>query len=423
MSSYFAKLNLAAVASLACVGCLLGFGTLSAQDVTIRVENGTAKTVTVSPVSTNDEGKDKDRNQPFTGKRAAVDVAILLDTSSSMDGLIGQAQGQLWNIVQEFSKAEKAGQTPLLRVAVFEYGNSGLPAKEGYIRQVEQLTTDMDRISEVLFELTTNGGDEYCGQVIDECLDRLDWSSEPNSYKAIFIAGNEPFTQGSVGYEKACKKAIEAGVVVNTIHCGDYSAGVSGKWQHAASLAEGEYLNINQDRKVVQIKCPQDKIIIELNQKLNKTYLWYGKQDKRKYFSKNQSEQDANSDKAAGQGYGGGVLSRAWAKSSSSYDNKGRDLVDSYGDDAEGLKELDKKVLPDEMQKMTEAERTAHLEKMKKSRAEIKAKIAELSKERQAYIAAERDKLAGGKADKTLSDVMTGSVREQLKKSGFDLKK
>ena len=277
----------------------------------------------------------------------------------------------------------------------------------------------MDRVSEVLFELTTNGGDEYCGQVIDECLDRLDWSTEPNSYKAIFIAGNEPFTQGSVGYEKACKKAIEGGVVVNTIHCGEYSAGVKGKWQDAAALAEGEYLNINQDRKVVQIKCPQDKIIIELNQKLNKTYLWFGEQGARERFRSNQKRQDENSDRAADAGYGGGRLQRAWAKSSSSYDNRGRDLVDSYEGDVEGLKKLDDKVLPDAMQKMTEAERAAHLAAMAKSRAEIKAKIAKMSKERQAYIAAEQKKLANNAEEKTLCDVMTQSVREQLKKSGF----
>ena len=107
MSSYFAKLNLAAVA---CVGCLLTFGTLSAQDVTIKVENGTARTITVSPakdVADENAGDDEWKKKPFTGKRAAVDVAILLDTSSSMDGLIGQAQGQLWNIIQEFSNAEK----------------------------------------------------------------------------------------------------------------------------------------------------------------------------------------------------------------------------------------------------------------------------------------------------------------------------
>ena len=417
MSSYFAKQSLAAVASL---GLLFMSGSLLAQDVTIKVENGTAKTITVSPAK---DVENDDTKSPFTGKRAAVDVAILLDTSNSMDGLIGQAQAQLWGIVQEFSKAEKAGQTPLLRVAVFEYGNSNLPASEGYIRQVEQLTTDMDRISEVLFELTTNGGDEYCGQVIDECLTRLDWSKEPSSYKAIFIAGNEPFTQGSVGYEKVCKKAIESGVVVNTIHCGNYNTGVSGKWQHAAELTEGKYLNINQDHKTVHIECPQDKIIIELNGKLNKTYLWYGAEGARKKYAGNQLAQDGNAAKPASQAFGGGIISRTAAKSSSSYNNRGRDLVDSFAGDAEGLKKLDKAVLPEAMQKMTEAERVAHLEKMTKERAELKAKIAKLNKERLVHIAAKRKEMAAnGEAEQTLSDVMNKSLRLQLEKSGFEMK-
>ncbi len=422
MSSYFAKLSFAAVAG---IGFLFTSDSLWAQDVMIKVENGTAKTITVSPSGDVRGGAEEDGNvkKPFTGKRAAVDVAILLDTSSSMDGLIGQAQAQLWGIVQEFSKAEKAGRTPLLRVAVFEYGNSRLPAAEGYIRQVQQLTTDMDKISEVLFELTTNGGDEYCGQVIDECLTRLDWSTEPNSYKAIFIAGNEPFTQGSVNYEKTCKKAIESGVVVNTIHCGDYNTGVSGKWEHAAELTEGKYLNINQDRKVVHIKCPQDKIIIELNNKLNKTYLWYGAKRQRAILNQNQCAQDNNASRMSGGNFGGGLAQRAVAKSSSSYNNDGRDLVDSFADNKSDFRKLKKDVLPEAMQSMTEDERVAHLEKMTKERAEIKKEIAKLNKERLEHIAAERKEMsAGGEAEKTLSDVMGESVRVQLKRSGFKIK-
>ena len=133
-----------------------------------------------------------------------------------MDGLISQAKSQLWKIVQKFSACEKSGQTPSLRVAVFEYGNTNLPASEGYVRQVVQLTDDLDRVSEALFSLKTNGGDEYCGTVINEALKRLDWTKESSAYKAIFIAGNEPFTQGSVDYQDTCKKAIESGVVVNT---------------------------------------------------------------------------------------------------------------------------------------------------------------------------------------------------------------
>ncbi|EMI17622.1 secreted protein containing von Willebrand factor, type A domain protein, partial [Rhodopirellula maiorica SM1] len=278
-----------------------------------------AQGVTITIEKDSNKKSDSKKKAPFSGTRPSVDVAILLDTSNSMDGLIGQAKSQLWNIVQEFAKAKKKGKTPLLRVAVFEYGNSGLPASEGYIRQVVQLTDDLDKVSEALFALSTNGGDEYCGQIIKEAVKRLDWSSEPNAYKAIFIAGNEPFTQGAVDYRSACKKAIGAGIVVNTIHCGDYQQGINGKWKDGADIAEGEYLNINQDERVVHIKAPQDKIIIKLNNELNQTYLWYGSKNKREAYAENQVVQDAN---ASGIG---GLSSRAATKSSSLYRNVGRD--------------------------------------------------------------------------------------------------
>ena len=280
---------------------------------------------------------------PFSGNRPAVDVALLLDTSNSMDGLIRQAKNQLWQIVQQFAEAKKNGQTPSLRVALFEYGNTRLPASEGYIRQVVQLTDDLDSVSEALFALKTQGGDEYCGQVISEALTRLDWSGEPNSFQAIFIAGNEPFTQGTVNYQTSCQNAIERGIVVNTIHCGSYQAGINGNWQHGAQLAEGEYFNIDQDRTIVHIECPQDKIIIELNTELNKTYLWYGSATKRERYRRNQSVQDTNASNASQEAF----LRRAIVKSGKAYQNEKRDLVDYLAADGEALSKVDASELPE----------------------------------------------------------------------------
>lgn len=368
-------------------------------------------TITVRP-------EDKPAKRPFKGKRAAVDVAILLDTSNSMDGLINQAKSQLWKIIQEFADAEKAGKTPLLRVSVFEYGNTNLPASEGYVRQVCQLTDDLDKVSESLFDLKTNGGDEYCGTVINEALKRLDWSTQTNAYKAIFIAGNEPFTQGSVDYKKACAKAIQSGVVVNTIHCGDYQTGVNGKWKHGAELAEGKYMNINQDRAIVHIKAPQDKIIIELNNKLNKTYLWYGAKNQREYFRSNQILQDSN---AYGLGGGG---QRGATKASSLYRNEGRDLVDTFEADAKLLSKVKDSALPEEMQRMTLAEREAHIKKLGEQRAAIKKQMLEATKAREAFVEKERRKMADQAGESsTLGGAISQSVREQLERSGFELKK
>ena len=337
-----------------------------------------------------------------------------------MDGLISQAKSQLWNIVQQFSKAQKAGQTPLLRVAVFEYGNTNLRASEGYNRQVVGLTDDLDKVSEALFALTTRGGDEYCGQVINEALSRLDWNNEPNAFKAIFIAGNEPFTQGPFNYVDSCKKAIQNGVVVNTIHCGDYQTGVNTKWKHGAQLAEGEYMNINQDRAVVSIKTPHDKILIELNEELNKTYLWYGRKDARMRWSSNQLQQDKNALQQLG---AGGLGGRAAVKGGKLYNNVGRDLVDSYNLDQKVLKTVAKSELPENLQELSDSERVVEVEKMAKRRSEIQKKIAEANKLRVDYIAKEKMKMAESKTEATLGDAIESAVTAQLKKSGFDLKK
>src|SRR3954453_1660666 len=141
-------------------------------------------------------GGGAEAKEPAQPPRPAVQIAFLLDTSNSMDGLIGQAKTQLWNVVNEFVRARKDGRPPAIEVALFEYGKSTLPSAEGHVRLILPLTDDLDRVSEELFALKTNGGEEYWGWVIRDAVEGLDWSRSRDVYKAIFIAGNEPFTQG-----------------------------------------------------------------------------------------------------------------------------------------------------------------------------------------------------------------------------------
>jgi hypothetical protein len=134
-----------------------------------------------------------------------------------MDGLINQAKAQLWEIVNELSYAKYGIQKPNLEIALYEYGNSTLPMEEGYIRQVLQFSSDLDEISEQLFSLTTNGGQECCGAVIQTSLQELSWGKNKDDLRLLFIAGNEPFTQGKINYEEAIADAKEKDVVINTI--------------------------------------------------------------------------------------------------------------------------------------------------------------------------------------------------------------
>jgi hypothetical protein len=340
-----------------------------------------------------------------------IQIAILLDTSSSMDGLIGQAKSQLWKVVNAFTTARREGRRARLEIALYEYGNDGLPAEAGYIRQVLPLTTDLDKVSEKLFALKTNGGEEYCGKVIQTATQGLEWSKNKKDLKLIYIAGNEPFGQGPVDYHVSVKAAVERGITVNTIHCGSEQVGATTGWKDGALLADGNFMIIDQNKAVAYIEAPQDKEIAKLGTELNKTYLGYGVRAKE--AAANQMAQDSN---AFGAGMNSAVT-RAASKASAHYDNSGWDLVDAKKN-GKDVAEMKDEELPAEMRKMSKDERRAHVEKLEKQRAELQSKIQKLNEEREKHVSAEMKKR--GEGDKLTFDAeMIGSVKSQGAKVDF----
>lgn len=314
-------------------------------------------------------------------KGPTIMIALLLDTSNSMDGLIGQAKSQLWKIVNEVAAAKTGDdKEPNIKIALYEYGNDGLSSREGFIRQVSGLTEDLDVLSEKLFSLSTKGGNEFCGQVIKASLDQLAWSSYNTDLKMVFIAGNEPFTQGDVSYELACSAAKEKGVVVNTIYCGDVNDGIALSWKRAAELTGGAFMSIEQNNETVYIPTPYDDQIAALNDKLNATYVYYGASGE--YRKAQQLLQDKN---AASYGMAN-VAERSFCKSSHAYKNSSWDLIDAAKDDEKIITEAKPEDLPKEMQAMTIAQRKAYIKQKSEERTKIQTEIQSLNQKRQEYI-------------------------------------
>jgi hypothetical protein len=337
-----------------------------------------------------------------------IKVALLLDTSNSMDGLIDQAKAQLWDIVNELSYAKCNNEKPNLQIALYEYGNDKLNEREGYIRQVLAFSDDLDEISKELFSLTTNGGEEYCGQVIQTSLNQLNWGKNPDDLKLIFIAGNEPFTQGKVNYKNASTNAKEKDVSINTIFCGDYNQGISSYWKDGAQLTNGDYMAINQNNKTIHIASPYDDEILILNQKLNKTYVFYGTQGRRKMAL--QSEQDDNAI-----GYSkANAVSRAVSKSSHLYKNKSWDLVDAVDLEEISVEAIEDEALPTELKGKSSEEIKKYVVEKKKAREEIQQKIQELNTKRKVYISEQKTETKNG-----LENAMTKAIKEQAKKKKY----
>jgi hypothetical protein len=374
-------------------------------------DRGTVTTVTTITV-------EKPAKEKADADGPRIDLALLLDTSNSMDGLINQARAQLWKVVNDLASAEKNGKIPRLRVALYEYGNSGLPMDGGYVRQVLPLTDDLDKVSEELFALSTNGGDEYCGRVIEAATQGLEWSKSDDDLKLIVIAGNEPFTQGPVDYKVACGAAIAKGIVVNTIHCGSREEGIQTGWADGAKLADGTFSNIDQDQQIAEIPTPFDDELAKLSGELNGTFLFFGAAPARLRLATNQALQDTN---AAGLGVAI-AAERASAKASANYAFDA-DLVQEFAENSDALSVIEAEQLPDELKGKSEAEQKAILKKKAEEREKVQKKIAELAEKRKDFIAEERKKQAeNGEKEKSLDEALVEALREQAVKKAFSFK-
>ena len=337
-----------------------------------------------------------------------IKVALLLDTSNSMDGLIDQAKAQLWEIVNELSYAKCDDSKPNLQIALYEYGNDRLNGEEGYIRQVLAFSDDLDEISKQLFSLTTNGGNEYCGHVIQTSLNQLNWGANADDLKLIFIAGNEPFTQGQVSYKTAAKLAHDKDVTVNTIFCGDYNQGISSYWKDGSDLAHGDYMAINHNHITTYVASPYDDQILRLNQKLNKTYVAYGSMGSQKIAL--QAEQDDNAE-----GYSSAnAVSRTVSKSSHLYRNSTWDLVDAEESKTFKYEDLKDADLPQELKGKSKAEIKAYIAKKRSERTTIQNEIQELNKKRKTYIESQKTS-----DDNGLENAMIKAIKTQAQKKKY----
>jgi hypothetical protein len=346
----------------------------------------------------------------FSGKplKDKIQIAIILDTSNSMDGLIDQTRNQLWQVVNDFSSARRNGRPPVLEIALLEYGNDNNFVQSGFIRKLNGFTRELDQVSAGLFSLTTNGGSEYGGFAIETAVTNLNWSQTDSDLKSIFIAGNESFRQGPVNFQQAIIRARKQGIIINTIHAGDYQAGITDGWQSAALLAGGAFMSIDANRQVGHISAPQDAKITELNSQLNNTYLPFGREGKSK--ASRQLEQDVLSSNVSS----GLLAKRAISKSSSYYDNAQWDLVDAVQEGSvneQSLTDMEDSLLPESMIALDTKERLQFIIEKSRERKNIRQQIKELSKARSAYVASKQG--VGQSIIPDISKAVTSAVRNR----------
>jgi len=117
----------------------------------------------------------------------ALDLAFVVDTTSSMGGLIHAAQQQMIAMVRELSQAAQVD----IQIGVVEYRDH--PPQDKMVYRVHGFTGDLQHAQKTISELTVQGGGDGPEAVLDGVLGacrELSW--RPHARRIAVLVGDAP---------------------------------------------------------------------------------------------------------------------------------------------------------------------------------------------------------------------------------------
>jgi von Willebrand factor type A domain-containing protein len=195
--------------------------------------------------------------------KSDVQVVLILDTSSSMDGLLAQARTQIWEIIAGLQEDEN-GKPRTIAVALYRYGSNRAPEQDGYLECLAPLSLDHEAVVEALKWLGAGGEKEYATMAVLAALKEQPWDLSPTIPKVIVVVGNENFFQGDNKFEEVLQIAKEKKIKLLPVYCVGKTASKSAlsSWRRAANLADAELEVIDPNQVVANLETPIDKKIL-----------------------------------------------------------------------------------------------------------------------------------------------------------------
>ncbi|MCH8073991.1 MAG: VWA domain-containing protein, partial [Proteobacteria bacterium] len=236
--------------------------------------------------------------------------------------------------------------------------------------------------------------------------------------QVVFLVGDAPphMDYNEVRYPEIVASALEKGIVINTILCGEMPPTV-GPWTQIASLGGGSFFQVEQAGGAVAFTTPFDDEIAMLSARLDDTRLYYGSdEEKERMLKKVAATEKMELHASVATRARRGVFNAAVGGRANLLGEN--ELVDAVASGVVDLNELDEADLPEALKPMAPAEQQAYVAQLANERTELKRKIQELSADRDDFIAVKVDE-AGGMKD-SLDQQLYEAVKEQAAKSGLE---
>jgi Mg-chelatase subunit ChlD len=355
---------------------------------------------------------------PEANDQKTLEMVFVIDTTGSMGGLIEGAKQRVWGIINEVMRTPAH---PAVRVGLVAYRDHG----DQYVTQVLPLTNDLDKVYTTLMGYSADGGGdtpEDVRQALADGVHKAGWSKpSANTAQILFLVGdapphddyrNEPDTLTTTA------EAVRAGMTVNTIECGD-ATDTRQVWQRIARRGEGQFFAIAQDGGVQTVSTPYDSRLSELANHLGSTYLAYGggagaagasfraEAAKRQAVAETVVANDAPAAAQADRAYNKALNKDAYVG----------DLLQSIENGSVKLDDVKTEDLPDDLQKLSPAERQKEVERRLAERQKMRDEIVSLSRQRDEYILTERKKQSGGQNG--FDAAVASALKEQLSRKGI----
>lgn len=317
---------------------------------------------------------------------ARLEIVFVLDTTGSMGALIDGAKQRIWGIVNEVMQESHTS----VRIGFVAYRDRG----DEYVTQVLPLTADLDKVYTTLMDYRAMGGGDEAEDVrtaLAEGVYKAGWSATSSDLaQIIFLVGDAPphnDYSNSTDTLVTAANAVQRGIIVNTIQCGAMGE-TTRAWRAIAERGNGEYFAIADNGGVQTISTPYDEQMGELGTRLGSTFLSYGfGAVRRAEVAKQAADVEARVIYASPEAKAERAMNKVANK-----DAYIGDLLQSIENGSVKLESINPSDLPEELQNMDPAQRTAEVEKRLAQRREIRSRILELWKQREAFVDAERKK-------------------------------
>jgi Mg-chelatase subunit ChlD len=180
--------------------------------------------------------------------RPRIEVAFVLDATGSMGSYIDAARRRIAGIAEALAQGDPA---PEVRFALVAYRDKG----DAFVTRVTRFTPRIEEMREALDRTSAEGGGDTPEAVLEALeagVHALDWSDgDAGTIKLMYLVGDAPpnVYPDSPDEETLLGQALERGIVIHTIACGDMDSGGRRFFERVARLSEGRPYALSDGRE------------------------------------------------------------------------------------------------------------------------------------------------------------------------------